>query len=173
MLRLANDQGKVQWEIRAREILLPKHNTGITLVRGLQGATYFHDEKRKLTISADMLRYNPVTKNLEILGDVTVTGYENLTVTCDLVRWIAARQQVVCPGEVKAFMKQFSFRTRRVEIYPAANKLLCPNAIHLVAGTALVEGHRLTANLQTETVDMEGPIVMKAHVGEGKKPFLL
>jgi len=169
---VVRQDGKKLWEMTADRIIISKDRT-VTKIQGLRNGTYFRDDEPLMSFRAKVLRLNSVTKNIEIDGEVQVTAYNGLLFTTDHVSWRAQRRVLICPGEITASLRKMLFRSKRLELYPDENRLICPNAVRVTIGASLLTGTRLVANLDTENVEIVGPITMRARVGEDKLPFEL
>jgi hypothetical protein len=170
---IIRSKGKKEWELTAKKITISKDKSLIE-VEGLQKAAYFRDDREVLNLSADRLRFNSLSRNLELIGHVRLTTLHGLLLTTSRVLWDSGKRRILCPEGVEAGIKRLLFKTDFLSFDPRRGIVDCPQEVRLTFGRGgFMRARRLSANLFTEMVDMSGGVYCRARVGKLKIPFSL
>jgi lipopolysaccharide export system protein LptC len=144
------------WEVSADKVEVAQ-SSPITSAQGHIKATLF-DEKGKAfaSITADFIRLNSVSKNLEVGGGVIVRTNTGLAVATDLARWMHSERKLYCPKSVVANTATIRVTAPRLTLDSEKERITCPGPVTASMPGLQLTGKGLSADSRLQQMDVKG-----------------
>ena len=114
--------GKVVWEVSADRFEVSKDQSTF-LAHGINKMTLLKEGKQEVTMSADRLKRNMLTGDIDIAGHILLTGPE-LTARTENMQWNDRLQHFTMPEKLAAQFGDFAVHAERGANYNATDRLL-------------------------------------------------
>ncbi|MHB9130658.1 MAG: LptA/OstA family protein [Armatimonadota bacterium] len=137
--------GEIVWELKADHVDILKGRPVVRMT-GLKRVALMNGSHEELSLRADSLEQNTVSKDLTVQGNVQVTG-DKLHFQASTVSWNAQQMQLLIPGKTSAQLGEIQVNTGGNARYDVQTSTLsCDNGITLIiqgntlrAGSALID----------------------------------
>jgi lipopolysaccharide assembly outer membrane protein LptD (OstA) len=158
----ASQGGKPVWSLKFSRIELQPGGRLVT-AKGLRDGVIYDQRtgKPSVHITADMARYNTVTRDFELEGNVRVSDDKGFVLTVAKAHYIEAERKIACSGGVLARSPDITVRTDVAHFWPQEDRVAAPETVDVrTPGGSSFTGRDLVLDLQT------GDFTMRSLSGE-------
>ncbi len=145
----ASQGGKRVWSLKFDEIeLLPGGR--LVAARGLRDGVIYDARTGKPTvrITAERARYNTVTRDFQLEGNVRVSDDKGFVLTVTKAHYIEAERKIACAGGVLARSPDLTLRTEVAYFWPQQDMVSAPGIVFVrTAGGSSFTGRDLRLDL--------------------------
>jgi lipopolysaccharide export system protein LptA len=157
-------RGKIIWEIKADHFDLAK-NRPLVHIRGLKRVAMMHDGKAEFEVTATELEQNRHTGDLNITGNVTLTG-NKLIMRTPTVSWDNRRQVLDFPGKLSAQIGDFSLTAAGGSYDVRAATLHANGPVTLTTQGNTMRAAHVEAAVLTQRFALSGPVSATLEVAD-------
>ncbi len=152
---LTGYSGKTKlWEVRA-DSLEVEQTSPVTLAKGhVQAVLFDAAGKVYARLTANTIRLNSYTKNLEARGQVVVTTARGLVVATELARWLQAERKLYCPGRLEANTATIRLKAPSLSLFTERERVECPGPVVLKLKGLELTAQKLRADSRFEHLDL-------------------
>lgn len=164
---LSRKDGAKLWQFDAQTIE-PSPDGSQTFAHHVSNGLLFRGGKAILHLSAQSVRLNNTTKDVEATGGVKASGNDRFSVASSVVRWNYARRLLMCPAKVEATLRDFHFQAPHLNYNWESGDLVCQAPVELNAPGVRLKATSLKASTKTRVLTLGGGSEMSFDVSKAR-----
>jgi len=159
------ENGAKLWQFDAAQIE-PSPDGSQTFARHVSNGVLFRGDKPILHLSADSVRLNNTSKDVEATGGVRASGNDQFSVASTIVRWNYARKLLMCPSKVEAKLRDWTFVAPHLNFNWRSGDVACNSPLELQAPGVRLKATSLLASTKTRVLHLGGGTEMSFDVSK-------
>jgi len=161
----ARENGAKLWQFDAAQIE-PSPDGSQTFAHHVSNGVLFRGDKPILHLSADSVRLNNTSKDVEATGGVKASGNDQFSVASTIVRWNYARKLLLCPAKVEAKLRDWTFVAPNLNFNWQSGELACNSPVELQAPGVRMKATSLIASTKNRHLQLGGGTEMSFDVSK-------
>jgi len=164
---ISRENGAKLWQFNADKIE-PSPDGSQMFARHVSNGVLFRGDKPILHLSADTVRLNNTSKDVEATGGVRASGSDQFSVASTIVRWNYARKLLMCPSKVEAKLRDWHFVAPHLNFNWSSGELACNSPVELEAPGVRMKATSLVASTKTRHLQLGGGTEMSFDVSKAR-----
>jgi LPS export ABC transporter protein LptC len=152
---IVRKNGQKLWEFAAKKIEITADHSYATAT-GIEKGVLYKDGKPQWQLTAQNLKLDQRTNDVDARGGVSATGPNGLSVKTRRAVWKQQAERLVCPEVIDASMHGFKVSSGSASYESKTDELRCATSVTVTSSSATLKSPRAIAHPKQGIVSFEG-----------------